>query len=191
MEQNSDFYNNIYKEGGSKQEYFKEPEESIYYPIWNQIIFGLPLNSKILDLGCGVGQLANLLIKRKRNYIRGIDFSEVAIKKAKESNKGHEDKFIVSDLYDENCYKIDYDIVLICEVLEHIEDDLSILKRLKKDKRIYLTVPNYMSKGHVRCFENTEQIIDRYNPYIRMGVPSLFKIGNKGNIIYLISGLIK
>jgi 2-polyprenyl-3-methyl-5-hydroxy-6-metoxy-1,4-benzoquinol methylase len=193
VEQTKDFYNQIYKTGGSNKEYFKEPEDSIYYLIWKDILNKLNNTEKILDLGCGVGQFAKLLIKNGKKYLFGIDFSEEAILQAKKNNIGDESAFIWADLNQINFdgSKNVYDTVLICEVLEHIENDLDILNKIHKDKRVIFSVPNYMSKGHVRCFNNFDEIINRYSKLIEFDIYKEFFIGNKGNIIYLIEGIKK
>lgn len=189
MEKNSNFYNEVYLKGGSKQEYFKEPKDCIYYPIWNHICFGLNNVDKILELGCGVGQLAKLFINYNKNYIRGIDFSKIAIKKAKENNIGNESKFIIGNLYNKLLYEIDYDIVIICEVLEHLKDDLFIINNIKKDKKIIFSVPNYNSKGHVRYFSTWMEANERYRNLIEFkNPPILFKLNEK-NHIYLFEGI--
>lgn len=193
MEQNKDYYNKVYKTGGSGKEYFKEPEDCIYYPIWKDILTKLNNTEQILDLGCGIGQLAKLLIKNGKNYRFGIDFSEEAILQAKKNNIKNKSAFILADLTQINLdgSKNVYNTVIICEVLEHIENDLDILNKIHKDKRIIFSVPNYMSGGHVRCFNNFGDIFKRYSDIIEFDTCKEFFIGNKGNIIYLIEGIKK
>lgn len=190
MEQNSKFYDEIYEKGGHKMQYFKSPEKSIYYPIWEKISNLIYENEKIIDLGCGVGQLAELLIKEGKTYLLGIDFSEIAINKAKEKNLYCD--FIIRNLLEEETYDLiqEGEIFLCCEVLEHIEKDLSIIKNLKKGKRLIFTVPNFLSKGHVRCFKNEEEIKKRYEDLIKIDYIYSFSL-SKENIIYLIDSIIK
>jgi 2-polyprenyl-3-methyl-5-hydroxy-6-metoxy-1,4-benzoquinol methylase len=191
MEKNKDYYNEIYLSGGSGKEYLKEPKDCIYYPIWNRIIFSLDSREKIFELGCGVGQLAKLLINNKRNYVRGVDFSDIAIQKAKENNREQQDKFLVANLYDEETYDLDYDTIIACEVLEHIEFDLEIINKIKKNTMVYFSVPNFNSQSHVRFFTKIEDIIHRYNKTIQINNPPTYFNINKNNSIYLFGGIKK
>jgi len=162
MEQAQDYYNNIYLSNAS---YHSSAQNSIYYKVWDYICLNLNEHERIFDLGCGVGQFASLLIERNKNYAMGIDFSEIAIEKAIETNKVN--KFCVGDLYDHGIYNlIEYDTVLICEVLEHIDNDFFILEQIPAGKRIIFTVPNFAAAGHVRLFDSMKAVYDRYSDYI-------------------------
>ncbi len=92
----------------------------------------------LLDFGCGQGLLLKLLENYNYN-LYGYDFSneliELAIKNttnAKIYNKLPENK--------------KYDVIVLSEVLEHLQDPLSVLKDLKdklnKGGFLILTVPN-------------------------------------------------
>lgn len=54
-------------------------------------------NSAVLELGCGDGRDASAILKRTRNYT-GIDYSKGLIELAKQSNPGHDDRFLVADM---------------------------------------------------------------------------------------------
>jgi 2-polyprenyl-6-hydroxyphenyl methylase/3-demethylubiquinone-9 3-methyltransferase len=109
-------------------------------------------NLNILDLGCGGGLTCEPLAKLKAK-VTGVDFIkeniEVAKNHAKLSNL--EINYMIQDL-DKINIKTKYDVILILEVIEHLDDweklILNIKKNLKpKGKIIISTInKNYLSK---------------------------------------------
>lgn len=109
-------------------------------------------NLDILDLGCGGGLTCEPLAKLKAK-VTGVDFIkeniEVAKNHAKLSNL--EINYMIQDL-DKINIKTKYDVILILEVIEHLDDweklILNIKKNLKpKGKIIISTInKNYLSK---------------------------------------------
>ena len=77
-------------------------------------------NKMILDVGCGNGQIANMLIAEGFN-VYGIDASSEGVKIANKANPGH---FFVNDVEsdqlpsDLQSYK--FDTIISTEVIEHI-----------------------------------------------------------------------
>jgi 2-polyprenyl-3-methyl-5-hydroxy-6-metoxy-1,4-benzoquinol methylase len=183
------FYDQVYRRGGDRQEYFKPPEESVYYPAWRELIARLDRNeARILELGCGPGQLASLLLRSGFRYLRGIDFSGEAIALArKAAGEGHWDKFVFGDLYDETLYRdVEYNTVICCEVLEHLERDLAVLDLLRPAAKVLYTVPNYASRSHVRHFDDEGQIRSRYGSSLEIRSIQKVAINPYGNALFLI-----
>jgi len=96
--------------------------EKSRYRTLGQIIAELPAHSSLLDVGCGIGTLADYL--PALSYT-GIDVSQKAIAVAQERHPG---TFICSDaesfLIDEK-----FDVVLFNETLYYLEDPLEQLTR--------------------------------------------------------------
>ena len=98
---------------------------------------------KLLDVGCGTGEIT-IELEKKGFRVTGIDFSEVAIKKAKA--KGI-DAF-VSDFDEEGISLKDnsVNVVWASDVLEHVFDPmflLSEIKRVLQPGGIFIfTIPN-------------------------------------------------
>ena len=108
-EENYDYYDNFYK-----TRKYNKIEDEPWYKLWDKVFSELHKDERIIDYGCGSGQIANLILRNNMKYVIGIDFSPEAIKKAKEINKGHENLFIVGNLYDRSIYtKYDYDVALV------------------------------------------------------------------------------
>jgi len=100
-------------------------------------------NPRILEIGSGLGYLTYSF--RKAGYnITGLDISETAVAMA---NQRYGDYYISGDLFK---YSIEnagsFDIVLLTEVIEHIDDIsnfiLALSKLLKPNGQIILTTPN-------------------------------------------------
>jgi 2-polyprenyl-3-methyl-5-hydroxy-6-metoxy-1,4-benzoquinol methylase len=125
-----EFYDNLYKQGWG-QEYNLQPQRFMRYYFslreFARIIKKFSSNTKILDFGCGNGYFLKI-IKNKFNLkpenLYGYEISKEAIKIAKENSRI---KFSPS-LKNKKSF---FDIVLSIDVIEHIEDDLKILKEYK------------------------------------------------------------
>jgi len=74
------FYNKVYKD---TKEYHIPYKESRYFPLWKKIETYINMDDKILELGCGSGQLAHYLYDCGIKKYKGIDISSEAIKLAK------------------------------------------------------------------------------------------------------------
>lgn len=183
----AEWYDERYKVGGHKKEYFKEPEKCIYYPLWKEVIRLLKKKDRILEIGCGAGQLAKMLIYSQFNYLRGFDFSEEAIFLSLSNLPfNHRDKIQVGDVYDKEMYDVDYDTVICCEVFEHLNGDREVLMNIKKDTKIIFTVPNFDSKSHMRYFNDASEIRDRFKDLVKFISISEIPVSEK-NKIYLIN----
>jgi SAM-dependent methyltransferase len=91
----------------------------------------------ILDVGCGNGALTADLANHCR-YVLGIDISMDNIEQAKKRSKGN---FICGDA---TTYPFaeTFDAVILSNVLEHIDDRATFLKKLKQlSKRFLIRVP--------------------------------------------------
>lgn len=103
-------------------------------------------NLNILDIGCLNGNFYNFLKERnfKMKIFTGIDLSEKLIERAK--NRFPEQTWFISECHALPFENEKFDVVLLMEILEHIEEpELALLeaKRVcKKDGIIIITVPN-------------------------------------------------
>jgi len=93
-------------------------------------------NSTILDIGCGRGTLTNNLAK-KAQKVMGIDISKNYIMIAKNRYKKNNLKFINVDATKyEFKEKVDY--IILSNVIEHIDDRIEFLNKIKNYGNIIL-----------------------------------------------------
>ena len=87
----------------------------------------------ILDIGCGNGSIANLLIKEGFT-VYGIDASESGIKLARKSNPENFFLQIIdgSDEIPKELRGINFDIVISTEVIEHLYSPRDYIRFIKK-----------------------------------------------------------
>ena len=100
-------------------------------------------NSILLDFGCGTGGVLDELSKKYITY--GADMSELAIGFCRKRNLNN---IFTNDHFFNNLeYKGKFDIITALDVIEHVDEDKELLKRLKDlladDGSIVITVPAY------------------------------------------------
>ena len=176
--------------GGFLKQYHKHYTKRLDYDLWKQSLTWIKEidNPNVFEIACGCGQFANMLFDNSIRAYAGIDFSNIAISMAKENNKEHADLFYVGNVLKSERLDAYYNIVIMFEALEHIECDLDLLNRIKKNSTLILSVPNFPSESHVRYFESKEDIVKRYGSIMDIKVIHEFPIGRMGNLIYLIKG---
>lgn len=133
------------------------------YFLWAVIADRIATNGfdHVLDIGCGTGQFACLLKdKGVQNYL-GFDFSIKRIEQAEKACPQFD--FVVANaLHTDLLEKHNYHTVTCIEFLEHIEDDLGVLRNLKKGTKFFGSVPSFPYASHVRHFRSTNEILGRY-----------------------------
>lgn len=130
-------------------EYLEELENNeIIFADWskikNDILLSLVEGQNVLEVGCGLGGLSNML-KNKGLTITATDISNECIRRARE--KYPNVTFFQEDICNPTQLKLNnaFDTIVMSEVLEHIAEDKSALynvTRLLKDGSVLvLTVP--------------------------------------------------
>ena len=106
--------------------------------------------SKLVELGCGQGQILRALAERNflpQENITGVDQSKVAIEFcAQQLPKA---KFVTGDLYDlSNLPAAQFDVCLLMETIEHVEAPdqpiANIYRLLRPGGRLYVSFPNFL-----------------------------------------------
>jgi len=165
---------------------------SHWYPLWTVVADRIQRADaqKVLDIGCGPGQVAALLSDKDIPEYLGLDFSPSRIKQASQACPGY--RFEVADVFETDLLEAwDYDCVLIMEFLEHIERDIDVIKRLKPGVRVIATVPDFPAAGHVRHFTSLESVVERYRDLFDPFDVEPHLINSEGRTHYLIEGIVK
>ena len=119
--------------------------ESVCYTGFNRHILKLVRGSnlKILDIGCGSGELGRLL-KAKGHLVYGIEID----KKSYLLSKRKLDKVLLGDISAMTIPKNfrNFDYIIFADVLEHLVNPLAVLEKvkplLKKEGFVLISVPN-------------------------------------------------
>jgi len=95
----------------------------------------------IHEVGCGEGYLSVLLAEENKR-VRASDFSSKVIEKANDisKNSGKDIPFQVASIYDLIPEKDSAELIVCCEVLEHLEDPQRALQVLSSLAKPYLIV---------------------------------------------------
>jgi SAM-dependent methyltransferase len=162
---------------------------SPYYFLWSVIVDRIRRAGlrRVLDIGCGTGQLAAYLRDQGIDSYVGIDFSPKAIEYARRS--APHARFVVGDARTSDIYTEDHDVLICTEVLEHIADDLAVVERFRPRTRCIFSVPSFDSAGHVRFFSDTSEVVERYGDYFGdLDVVALPQATAPSNRIFLADG---
>lgn len=99
---------------------------------------------KVLDVGCAEGHLAQRLLNQGW-FVDGIEYNKASAKKAEQFCT----KVFVGDITNISFLKkmpSNYDVIILGDVIEHVFDPQTtvqeLLKHLKKDGNIIISVPN-------------------------------------------------
>ena len=148
------------------EHYARETKPSPEMTVIHHEVASLVLASRplvIWDFGCGPGWMASTLRRHSGRYI-GVDFSEVAIRQARERLRNWaEFEFRVGDLREPQPMRDASSVLLFAEVLEHLEDDVGTFRSIARvGDRVVISVPCYECRSHVRWFREDEDIGARY-----------------------------
>jgi SAM-dependent methyltransferase len=100
-------------------------------------------SESILDIGCGKGEPMKFVNRRKRYFSVGIDAFGPYLEKCKKA--GYHSDFILGDIRKLPFRKKSFDVVLIMEVLEHLDrpDGIALLQCAQDlaRKQVIITTP--------------------------------------------------
>ncbi|SCC79451.1 class I SAM-dependent methyltransferase [Saliniramus fredricksonii] len=91
---------------------------------------------QVYEIGCGEGELSMELLRRGFDVFGSdLESSVIDIANDRSIAEGFGKRFIVADIYDVNPIDVSADLVVCCEVLEHLPDvgqALSVLGRMSR-----------------------------------------------------------
>jgi SAM-dependent methyltransferase len=162
------YYDQLHGAGGT---YDLPVRRSPYYPLFRRIVDRIAAGGyrRVLEVGCGSGALAELILTETRADYRGFDFSATAVDKATArvgSTGAGRAVFAVGDATDPASYRWDYDVIVCTEVLEHIAADKTAIGLWRSGVPCLCSVPNFDYEGHVRFFRSAAEVRARYDDVI-------------------------
>ncbi|CAD7772666.1 Ubiquinone biosynthesis O-methyltransferase [Candidatus Methanoperedenaceae archaeon GB50] len=121
---------------------------------------------RILDVGCGEGILGKRLLEKGVKEVVGVEIEQAVCEKARENLSmvvcGDIEKI---DLPFEERY---FDCIVFADILEHLKDPLSVVKKLKKHLKdsgvVVASIPN------VRYYQVINMLVDGYWTYGDYGI---------------------
>jgi ubiquinone/menaquinone biosynthesis C-methylase UbiE len=101
---------------------------------------------RILDYGCGTGELLTCWLGNPNDEIVGVDFHDQTIQYANDRNPRPEIRYRLSDLDSLRSEERLFDVAVCSEVLEHIHEPLDFLRKMRQvlqpDGVLIITTPN-------------------------------------------------
>jgi len=129
----------------------------------------LPDRPRVLDAGCGTGR--NLVEFGRLGPAHGVDASETAVEFCRRRGlDGVRDAGLQALAFDD----ASFDLLLACDVLEHVPDDAPALAELRRvaapGARLLITVPAYRwlwSKHDVQLHHHRRYTLRRLREHVR------------------------
>jgi cyclopropane fatty-acyl-phospholipid synthase-like methyltransferase len=183
-----EFYDKVFSE---TPHYQGPPEDSPYYVLWKEILEKLMRGKKrVLDVGCGPGQFAELCVAAGHEYI-GLDWSSKAIELAEARDLDIELHNVDVEKNPEILGKFSYDLATFIEFMEHVKLDREILASVPSYRQVILSVPDYPARTHFRQFKTLDHAAQRYEPFLNITNRLIFRgTSSRGtrNLVFVLKG---
>lgn len=186
-EQPPEFYDGTFNES---EHWTRHYTQSRYYSLWTIIADRIRRAgvARVLDIGCGPGQVACLLRDVGTVEYQGLDFSSTRVARARAICSEYE--FHVEDVFETDLFDtFQYDCVLMLEFLEHVERDLDLLERIRPGALVIGTVPNFAAAAHVRFFGAAEEVRSRYEAALQAIDVTTVLANERGKAFFVIEGV--
>jgi len=168
--QSKETYDKMFSEGGYQGVYELPYWHSNYFPLFKRVLREILRRDvkSVLEVGCGTGSFAHLLMTKTNLDYRGFDFSRVGVDKAIVRTRRN-DAFFEGDATARATYDgHHYDCIVCTEVLEHIDWDLETIANWKTGTFCVCSVPNFDDETHVRFFRSADDVRARYGALINI-----------------------
>ena len=130
-------------------------------------------NSRVLDLGCGDGELLSMVMKQKNCRAAGIEIDEKAIYKCVENGVSVSHGDIDSGLADYSDKSFDY-VILNESLQEVLNPDKVISEALRVGKRAIVGIPNFCNLyARLQIFFLGQVPVTKGLPYKWYNTPNL------------------
>jgi SAM-dependent methyltransferase len=158
-------------------EWFDHATADHFWMQWRQEVLVRQLSrirhpiEKALDVGCGHGVVRELLERDIGFAVDGCDLNRRALEMAA-NGKG---RVLLYDIFDRNPTMLEaYDLVLLMDVIEHVDDDLcfsrAAIEHLKPGGVVVINVP-----AHMAFYSKYDEVIGHKRRYGKAQIESLFR----------------
>ncbi len=189
-EKSDDFYDHTFLEDDYWRRHYTQVDD---YACWTVVIDRLRTKNsrRVLEIGCGTGQLAAAIDDAGLlDAYCGFDFSAARLGHARallpHLRFEHEDAF-KTDLFE----TFDYDTAISTEFLEHVEQDLLVISKLRTGTHFLGTVPNYPWDSHVRYFVDAPAVALRYSSFLDDCTAFALPLNSQGKRLFVFTGIRK
>lgn len=165
-------------------------EESPWRDLYRQAAAWIPNGHPVVDLGCGTGRFGEQLRRNGHSRYHGLDFSPAAVAECERYVAEHDadtDWHGTFDVWDLRGWQPaddrDGNTVYTClETLEHLEDDLDLVRRVPPGHMLVFSVPNYGGQAHRRTFPDVGDAWRRYGHLLTFTAWVSLAIGDRSRI---------
>lgn len=129
--------------------------------------------AKVLDLGCGSGELMAELQQKKRAHVRGVDINESSILQCLEKGLSVFQGNLDEGLKDYPSKSYDY--VILNQTLQMIQDPVALLREMVRvGKRIVVNFPNFAHiQNRMQLFWGGRMPVNKRLPYQWYNTPNI------------------
>lgn len=139
-------------------------------------------NALVIDLGCGTGRFVEQLYRNGHQAkVIGVDFAPEVLHAARRYTRKRPAEYELCDLtqWQPPAVRPGNTIFTCLEVLEHLEDDLELVRRIPPAHTFIFSVPNFESASHVRWFRGAGDVWARYDRLLELRAWRLLLHGDK------------
>jgi len=141
-------------------------------------------NSRVLDLGCGTGELLAILRDEKDARVAGIEIDEAAIGACIEKGLTVVHGDIDTELVDYSDKRFDY-VILYESLQEVLHPEKVILEALRVGKKVIVGIPNFCHfSARIQIFLNGRVPVTKELPYQWHDTPNLRFLSIKDFILF-------
>lgn len=133
----------------------------------------IPYGSRVLDLGCGDGELLSLLVERKGVQGRGIEINEQAIYKCVSRGLSVSHQDIDAGLTEYGDKSFDY-VILNQSLQQVVNLDLVLKESMRVGRKVIVGFPNFAYyKARLQMFISGRTPVTKSLPYMWYDTPNL------------------
>ena len=178
----------FYDSDGARGAYARSPN----YFLWAVIVDRIRRAGfqRVLELGCGQGQLAEFLFDHGVKQYVGVDSNAVALEHARQ--QAPYGIFVKADVRETAAHlAYEYDVIICTAVLDQVADDLHVVSRFAPGKHCFCSVSNFaFGINHARNFRGASDVEMRYARFFRsFDVMMLERPHSPGAQFFLFEGI--